>query len=64
LQKTLGDGPGPAATTYAPGPMTPPGAMIPTASQTTESSITIIVPTGNLVPPLNNAKGNDTLGND
>jgi hypothetical protein len=65
LQRTLGDTPASAPTTPAPGPMTPPGAMIPSASsQTTESSITIIVPTGSAVPPLNNAKGNDTLGND
>jgi len=65
LQKTLGDTPAPGPTTPAPGPMTPPGAIIPEASsQTTESSITIVVPTGNAVPPLNNAKGNDTLGND
>ena len=66
LQKTLEVGAAPAATTTAPGPMTPPGAMIPSASsETTESSITIVVPTGSAnVPPLNNAKGNDTLGND
>jgi hypothetical protein len=65
LQKTLGSTPESGATTPAPGPMTPPGAIIPQASsQTMESSITIIVPTNNPVPPLNSAKGNDTLGND
>jgi hypothetical protein len=65
LQKTLGDTPAPASTTPAPGPMTPPGAIIPQGSSpATESSITIIVPANSAVPPLNNAKGNDTLEND
>jgi len=64
LQKTLGGKPANAMTGPAPGPMTPPGEIPEATSRTTTSTITIIVPMGGPVTPLNSAKGNDTLGND